>query len=483
MKKVSQNLWVTPPMEGPDRAQSVVSCFLNSFPLGNDHSLLFNGLTGAIDILDRAEFNRLTAMTWTAAQENERTYLYSRGHLARPDAEARMQDELIHCAKGDAARQGITFFLSPTNFCSMGCRYCLEGKVPKTKQKLAMNQEQVDAAWNAMASICEKTGKSTNYLALFGGEPLQEFTFESVQTILEGASARSIKVLIFTNGLSMDRFAPLLERHRNIILAVHTTLDGPEAYHNSLRGYRDAYERVNHAVNRLLEHQVPVTIRTNLTKTNINEIPAIKRIYMDCGWWDNPLVKFELSPITNHGDDPALDALELPHHQYASTFYQLVARDSSYLKFRHIGLFSHLYYLFDELGILPFDQDDLGFNCLLPRIHGCSANSQTGYALCADGTIHHCNEDSGDAEFSVGTFWPDFQIDPCRSGPWVARTVDTLAACGQCSYRFVCAGGCSRHALRKFNDLTQPACESVHKDFQDTIEELRGPILAKWGLE
>ena len=439
-------------------------------------------MTGAIDILDRAEHGRLIAMTWTEAQDDERAYLYSRGYLARPDVEARLQDDLIQRAKADAGRHGITFFLSPTNYCSMGCRYCLEGQVPKTKQKRAMNQEQVDAAWNAMASICEQTGKSISYLTLFGGEPLQEFTVESVQAILEGAAARSVKVLIFTNGLSMDRFAPLLERHRDDILAVHTTVDGPEPYHNSLRGYGDAYGRVSHAVNRLLEHRLPVMIRTNLTKANINEIPALKQSYLDRGWWDNPLVTFELSPITNHGDASALDGMELPHHQFASTFYQLVTRDPSCLKFRHIGLFSHLHYLYDQLGVLPFDHDDLGFSSVLPRIHACSANAQTGYALCADGTIHHCNEDSGDAEFSVGTFWPEFQIDAGRSGPWVARTVDTLAACGHCSYRFVCAGGCSRHALRKYNDLAQPVCESVRQDFQHTIEALQVPIRAKWGL-
>ena len=154
---VNQILWTksnSSPLD--DELTYTPTKYLIPVPLKDTHYLLFNGLTGAIDVIASEDYKRLFCevggrlilggtpreigggVLLCEADEN----LLSRGYFLSPEEELKIEEELNAKILADSEKEPMHFFFAPTNYCSVGCTYCIESENPKTAQRIALDPEK-----------------------------------------------------------------------------------------------------------------------------------------------------------------------------------------------------------------------------------------------------------------------------------------------------------------------------------------------------
>jgi uncharacterized protein len=63
--------------------------------------------------------------------------------------------------------------------------------------------------------------------------------------------------------------------------------------------------------------------------------------------------------------------------------------------------------------------------------------------------IYTCFEASGNSKAKVGNFKDGFVIDENKVNEWKSLNSYSSKYCNNCSYRFVCAGGCPWHTINQ----------------------------------
>ncbi len=478
MYSMNTELWIQPRVEQCSEEMARPSSFLIPLDLGANGRLLLNGLTGAIDLFTQEEFRWVGLAGDSATMQSVPPALVQRGHWLAPVEEQRLVAELTARIEAERRCGPMFFFLCPTNFCPMGCAYCIEGAATHAATRTAMSPEMVGRAFDTMEWLGQRCRRELGHVLLFGGEPLQAYCWDTVHAILTEARRRHIELFIFTNGLDLERYAPILGESGDVVTGVSVTLDGSEAYHNAQRAVPDAFARAVRGIERLAEAGATVQIRTNVSRAGIDQVPWLRDFYQRRGWWRDPRFSFELAPLTNHGCRPTLDQETITHYETASFFYSLLREDSTYGRFRFVGMFSYLYYVLRELQLITFPPEELGAHVVVPRVHGCPANTGATFTLVSDGSLHACNEQTGSDDVPLGTFWPEFTIDDRLIEAWLSRTVTNLPECRTCAYRFFCGGGCSLSATKRNDgDLQHGTCDSLKSDFQRFFQSIATDIV------
>lgn len=482
MISVNTELWIQPTQPRSGLEQVRPSSFLIPIELDRQWHLVINGLSGALDLVSREEYDRyfVDQLPRLAGPDMPQALL-ERAHWIDLDTEQRLTAELCRNAHLACHDDRMFFYLCTTNYCPMGCAYCSQGSGPRRAHPQSMSPEMVRQAFTAIGELCRRQRRDLAYVALFGGEPLQGYCVDTVREILRQARQRRIEIFIFTNALELESYVPLLSQYPDILTGVSVTLDGSEDYHNARRAAPNAFARAARGADRLAAADIPVQIRTNIGRSGLDQVAGLRRFYEERGWWDHPRFSFELAPLTNHGCRPGFDRDVATHAETARMFYELVKENPVYLRFRFIGMFSYLYYAAQQLDLLSFHADELGSHVAVPRIHGCPANTGSTFTLVSDGSMHLCNEQANEEECWAGFFSPQLQIDEKFLQVWSARTVETIGDCGQCPYRFFCGGGCSLSAAKKHDgDIGHATCESLPTDFQQFFQSTAADIRSRW---
>ena len=481
MVPINNTLWIEPDAKAAARSNAVRSSYLIAVRLENANWLLINGLTGAIDLVNDCEYRMLIAGPSTDDSDGLSRALRNRGHILPPDAECEMARRLSDRIRSESLHGRMHIFLCPTNYCPMGCAYCIQGASPRRSRRSSLSADMVDAAFRAILRLCEEQSRELGQVLLFGGEPLQQYAFESILSILLRARQWKIPLFIFTSGLDLDFFAETLAEYRDVVTRVGVTLDGLAEYHDAKRAMPDAFSRAVRGIERLAENGVPVLIRSNVGSNGLDQVRQLRSFFEARGWWANPDFAFELAPLTNHGCHPGGEQEAPSHFTTARFFYDLLEEDASYRRFRFLGMFSYLAYPAAVLQLIQFHPDEFGPHVDVPRIHGCQANMLSTFAFSSDGAIHACNEQGGSNDTPAGAFWPELRLDAGRLQAWSERTIDSIAACRACAYRFFCGGGCPLTSFRTHDgDLLHPSCGTIKSDFEQFYQHVAGNILSKW---
>jgi uncharacterized protein len=504
MITVNKELWVDVRTERLSAVQEAKpSSYVISVSLSDEYWLLFNGLTGAMDIIESADYDRLFCASGgrhigggtprntggsTSILPQDRV-LMDRGYFLDIEDESRLVAHLNRKIMGGLANEPMCFFLAPTNFCAVGCNYCIEAENPKNAMRVSLDPERVSLAFDAMKRLMNDYHRDEGFILLFGGEPMQPYSFNTVADILKQCRNTGLKIFCFTSGLDLKRYAPLLEEYLDVVLGVCVTLDGRPEFHDSKRAVRRGFKKASEGIDLLLEHKVPIMVRTNVARETFEEIPWLRQYYMDKGWWENKLCSFELNPLTNHGNYEGQDNDCPSHFETAAFFLDLVRRNPDYRRFRFVGLFSYLYYGIEQLGLLGFHEEELGVHAMVPRMYGCPSTGAFTFTLDANGSIRMCNEQVGSSDAPVGRYWPDYTLDKDRVHTWEVRTPDVLDMCKECNHRFFCGGGCSLRSMREegvtqdgtpYSDLSKGICGTLQPDFQDFFSSIAAEILDRW---
>jgi len=487
---VNDTLWLDLPMlkELPQTAVPP-SSYVIPVPLKEGSVLLFQGLTGAIDILSTADYQRFfmapngrmigggspRQVGGPVQLGPEQAQWYQRGYFLTAKQEGEIVQSINARLMGEAKEEPMCFFLAPTNHCAVGCNYCIESDNPKKAKRVSLDPERVASAFETMKRLQDECGRKDGYILLFGGEPMQPFAMETIKDILAHCQSSGLKIFCFTSGISLAQFAPVLADHLDVLLGVCVTLDGEPEFHDGRRTISRGFELASKGIDQLLALGVPTMVRTNVLRESFPQIEWLKEFYESRGWWTNSLCSFELNILTNHGNFEGQDSLCPTHAETASFFLEKLRQDPSYSRFRFIGLFSHLYYGAQQLGLLDFHAEELGLHARVPRIYGCPSTGLFSFTLDADGSIRMCNEQVGSKDAPVGRYWPYFDLDRKHMSEWERRTPEVLDLCRECNHRFYCGGGCSLRSMREEGitqlgslhaDLNKGICGGLQSDFQ-----------------
>ena len=447
--------------------------------------LLFNGLNGHIDLLSCQEWDAVSGgQTEGVARQSDEflNRLRKRAYLLYPGEEKALVAKLENALEEESKKEPIVFFVCPTQHCPMGCRYCIEGQAPGQSNKEAMTEDMVKGAFRAMKDLCDLLNRPCGHIVLFGGEPLQPHSYGSVQTCLEEAQKNNRGVFVFTNGLFAHHFEELFCKYRDVLLGISVTLDYPKAYHNDLRAIPNAFDHAVGAIDGLVAAKLPVWIRTNISTKNVTGLRCLKEELDRLGYWMNPAITVDLTPVTNHGCFPETQNLVPTHAQTTLAIRQASGADKTFRGLRSIGMYSYLYYPLQVLGLETISKEEIGSNVRVPRLYGCLSAMGSCFTLTADGGIHICNEQAGSHDTPVGHFYPDVMLSTESLSKWKDRNVRNDKPCCGCAFRFLCGGGCPLEVMRTQDySRRSPPCAQVRSDFDAMIQSSAKEILEKWG--
>jgi uncharacterized protein len=473
-------------------------------PGNEDEMLLVHGYTGAYDKVSRRVATYIRSLEaknppkplygdWTPAPPIEGEVLLpsqttiellkKRGYLTQMNVEeeeaffAKMATKLHHLQ----SRLMPTYIFMPTYSCNLRCPYCFQDHMrtnPDFKHLLrTMQPDMADRIFAAMPQIESGHGVPedsdlTRNITFFGGEPLLAESYPIVAYIIDKAlSLGKTKFSAVTNGTELEAYQDLLAPDKISFLQI--TLDGPAIEHDRRRIYADgsgSFEKICQNILMALNLGVQVSVRMNIDRNNINELPELADEIIGRGW--DKYKEFSAYTATVHASNEATDrkttfnsweldvALNKMRQEYPNM--QVIRRPDDALMDRARQLFEH--------------QADP-----LPNLKAsfCGAHNKM-YIFDAFGDIYACWEKTGDKKIRIGHITENSEVvlNEELNQTWRNRTVVTNPTCRKCRYAFSCGGGCAVLAMNHNGKFHTNYCDGFANRFRASVAEAYQDFLA-----
>jgi uncharacterized protein len=341
-------------------------------------------------------------------------------------------------------------FITSLN-CNLACPYCFQQNQADSLGFLSRRQVDlgIDAISAAEERVRELGGKPTlPKISITGGEPLlpSRANVDVLDYLIQRLVDLGWPFNITTNGTQLRRF---VERHEEVIPQcrnIQVTLDGPREIHDlrrAFRGGQPSFDVIADGVDAALSAGWKITLRVNLDVTNVSRLHELGTFMIDRRWSESSGFSAYVSPVTDHGSAAAEGALNEAHllsALLAEVKERPWIRDAFEIK--HFRGFNYV------------EQMLVAHEPRFPVMFRCEAISGM-YIFDPSGSVHVCLETVGQEHRRVGTYDPEFVIDPVAARAWSDRNVLQMSNCADCRVRFVCAGGCAQDA---FNSGQESAC-------------------------
>lgn len=471
---------------------------------GTDDVLLVHGYTGAFDRVSKSigdflrahetgrparplygEWSTETGPVEAAEDLGEEilSVLVKQGYLT----EKSLAEEEEHFSRlagelqSAALKNPPTYVFMPTYDCNLRCRYCFQDHM-RTDSSFhhllqRMSVEMVDRIFSAMQAIEEQHGivpgtPLSRDIGLFGGEPLLAANRPTVERIVNRArDFGSRKVWAVTNATELDAYEDLLGSDGLSFLQV--TLDGTREQHDRRRIGADGsgtYDRIARHIDLALDRGTRVSVRLNVDRHNLAELPGVAGEIVARGWHRRPGFGAYAAPI--QAQNPKTDRKEtlssweltgaLTRMRQENPALHVLGRPDETLRARVRRIFE------SDTPVSP---------SLRPSF--CGAHDRM-YLFDPFGEIYTCWEKTGDSRISVGKITPEgkvsFRFD--QLAVWRGRTVASNPVCRRCRYAFHCGGGCAILALAQNGDLYSNYCDNFANRFKKSVAEAYGEYQA-----
>jgi uncharacterized protein len=430
--------------------------------LDSEHHLLVNTLSGALDIIDQPVYKTvqgLAAGDLNAAVElgpELEARLRRRLYLFDNESEERAYfEDVSRAMKQRQEREPLQFAICPTYACNLRCTYCFEGNLTSGPVKI-MTQDQVDHAFQSIERLQEKFHPtSAARVILFGGEPLLRPSHSCVEHILQRAAENEYPVDVVTNGVDAADFADLLCAHKKAIQQIQITLDGPQEVHDLRRPFRGgagSFAKITASVQQLLGLGLPITIRVNVDKNNVDCLPQLIEFMDEQGWNILPNFSCYIYPVSAHSDDTAAHTLQED---------KLLAKLQLMFQGEGKALPAFAVYGFKVLAHVASVMAPESIALKMPPLFTyCEANSLRYFSFGPDGLIYPCGQTVGQSDLAIGRFHPEFELEPAKCDAWATRSVFTIPECKECSIATLCGGGCAYAAYKRTSSILSPNCQN-----------------------
>jgi len=415
--------------------------------IGKNKTLIINSLNGTMDKVDNSTYtlikkwqNQDIIISNTPLEENLFLNLMKRGYIISNDAEEiSKKNEIMHKLRANDQKQRencnhLTFIM--TYDCNFRCPYCFEGVGNPNKK--VISTEYIDAAL--------KLANKLNSIGLFGGEPLLPSTVDALKYLISKTTHCIYDIT--TNGYYLEEFFEILEPLKFAFIMV--TLDGNESTHDSRRYLCDSkptYKRIMSGVQKYLENGIPIRIRMNIDKSNIDECSKLKQELMEKYHMYNKILSFEVSPMMGMKESDQ-------HSIFKQLFYEDKKhngkereRSNSYWS-RYSPIISHL---------------TVGTK-IKPNYSFCQAHNNS-FLVDPYGYIYPCLPAVGKQKFSIGKYYP--QIDFAENSIY-NRNIEKIEACRSCVYSLLCGGGCPLR-ISDSDDFYMPECFSIKNQIHNYL--------------
>jgi uncharacterized protein len=371
-------------------------------------------------------------------------------------------------------RQAPSYILMPTYDCNLRCSYCYQDHMRTDcsfKHLLrSLRQPMVDRIIAALPRIEERHGLEPQparrrNIGFFGGEPLLGANRPIIEYILGKAfEIGEADLWAVTNGTELDAYRDLLGPAG--IARLQITLDGPPREHDKRRVYADgsgSYERIAANITLALELGVAVSVRLNVDRHNLGELPAMADEIVARGWDRCAGFGAYTSPVrAGNGKTEAGTTLSSWELDRALTRMRdehpnlrVLSRPDEGMRAKARRI------LADSREVFP---------SLRPSF--CGAHDRM-YIFDPFGDIYTCWERTGDPRVSVGKVTPEgdveFRFDQMQI--WRSRTVASNPVCRRCRFALHCGGGCAILALGQNGEFNSNYCDGFAARFRASVAE------------
>ena len=448
----------------------VLSNYEMIFSLDDSHSLLVNGLYGAIDVVDRSEAEALSRGEFAKLSVEETERLKSRGHLT-DSFESESEDLLF--LTGIFRKCLIvgerSFFILPTYNCNFRCPYCFERHRLSCGEdwlKKTMSKEMVDSIFAAVEKE-KKGGVKVPECRFYGGEPFLPENREIVEYIAKKAVAAGMTLSAVTNAYCLEYFSDILSGYP--FKSLQITLDGPKEVNDRKRVSIDgngSYEKILDNVSLALSKGIRVHLRINTGTDNLERVHELKQVFTERGFNGHTEFSYYFIP-TYEGEDCGVSNTEIVENLVQNGFEIKEA----------MALVAHYNHTVTEIEALLEKRD-----YLKPSDVHCGAENMI-YVVDREGALYTCPDLVATDEMRVGRINIDkekfsYTFDLLK---WNLRQVTRMPECMKCPYVFLCRGGCAAGAYRKTGDMTKQYCGETKEIFCRTVPMICGEHFRKTG--
>lgn len=438
--------------------------------------LLYNPLTGAMDIIDKRDMEKLDLL---GRNENEEhiseeslSYLIERGYTYRtPYDEETALKKGFEKFKEMEKQSNLRFVIIPTYQCNSRCSYCFIGDA--IGQENLITLETMDAAFSAMDKLAEERGKGcTRQLSLFGGEPLMDTPSQKriVERILSKGLERNFLTDVVSNGFDLVHYAKLLKEYR--VSKVQVTFDGLRNYHNERRravdGKGSSFDRIVAGVDAALTWGIPLNVRLLLDRESISSLPQLVEFFKKRQWFDDHNFSAHIGSVFDcfRCQPKSETARHLTVHEGNQILYDICTKDRSIADILEI----------DWQGIRRFINTGVFFP---PTYKTCFGGTRT-FAFDLNGGIYACETTAGRHEYSIGTFYPNLSLNRELIEALEERHILNMQECKDCQQALLCAGGCAFNAHVKHGSILSPGCRLMQETLQYGIDYYWPDIQARF---
>ena len=416
----------------------------------NDKKIMINSLNGIMDSVGIEVFE--TIAKWqqyenVVPQNDFETSLYrelnARGYLLNShEEEMAKKNEIIVSLRANHSklkeiRKHLTFAI--TYNCNFRCNYCFEGEQHIKKE--VFTPEQIDSALKFAGSDLESIG-------LFGGEPLLLSNMSTLKHLFSKANDKTYNIT--TNGYYLLEFFDILSKLN--ISNIMVTLDGEEKTHNSRRclvNGKATYQKIISGIQKYLENGVPICIRINIDKYNLEESKILREELISKFYEHKDSLTFEMQALFGLSRDEKTEIRnELLHSDIEYSFEKRRQRN------RMLGRFSPI------INALTVKES------LKPVYSFCQAHQST-FLLDPYGDIYPCMPAVGNKELAIGSYYPEVRF---KENSIYNRNIENIPECKECIYSLLCGGGCPL-ALSSYKDVFKPVCYNIRDQVHNVLPQ------------
>ncbi len=428
---------------------------------------VLNSLSGAFDLATEKEGELLSAYSQTQEDTSSglSAYLKARGYLFESQAEEDALVERKFAEFQDVLQESAPqVLLIPTYNCNLACVYCFQNGI---KDKTALITPDVVDAFFAILPEIYPFQKP--FITLFGGEPLVYSPKQSeiIAYIVDKAAELDYEIAAVTNGYDLVQYLDVLTKAK--VREIQVTIDGPQNLHDARRHTKNGkgtFDQIMQGLTEAISLGIPINLRAVVDKTNFAGLVDLANELEQRGWLDLPPEKFKTQIGRNY---ELFECYATPKHllDQVEHWAKVVELSEQYpvLKKFHQPEFKGIKHLV-QTGEL-----------YLPTFDTCPA-CKTEWVFDLYGQIYGCTANTGREEYSLGTFYPQLQLNSSEIGEWQKRNVLNIPECRDCDVSLICGGGCGVVAKEKNGSVLSPDCRPIKGILEQGLKYFQSDILA-----
>ena len=361
-----------------------------------------------------------------------------------------------------------TYVFVPTYECNLNCSYCFQEKT-RAKKRIdwRFDEDMIGTIFDFLQDFeqnCLGTKVQQRNFVLYGGEPLLAKNKPVVSLIADNAvRLQAADINAITNAYELEAYADLLKDKK--IRSLQITLDGPPVAHDKSRALHDGsgtFAKISSNIKMALDSDVRVSIRTNIDKNNIGQLPLLAETVIERGW--DKYENFSIYAGLIHGGSSSVKHSDLLNNAELFEAICELMEDNHHMHIYKQSEFELVDVLKENLG------DDGNLSSLFQPCF-CGAHHNV-IIFDGQGNIYTCMEQDQGGDYRIGGIDPSgkFTIDGGNFDMWKTRTVISNNTCRKCPYALFCGGGCAIRAKEAKGTMYTNHCSGFQRLFKSCVE-------------